>query len=91
MYEGEHALVLASLCILHVHSSESEFSHICCSYRKLHTIHMESISSWALEDLEQMHPNTWPRLDISSLCELSLTPLRNVSAVTRGERVNGRA
>lgn len=33
----------------------------------------ESLSSW---ELKQMQPNTWPRLDISSLRELSLTPFK---------------
>lgn len=37
---------------------------------------MELLSIWESKDLKQMRPNTWPRLDISALCELSLTAFK---------------
>lgn len=41
------------------------------------TVHVESLSSWDLGGSKaNAPPNIWARLDISSLCELELTPFK---------------
>lgn len=77
MYKWEHTCI----CSFHMQFA-CAFKWRCMQPHLLHlkktifTIHSESLSSWVLEDWKQLHPNIWPRLDISSLHELLLTPFK---------------